>query len=524
MWPTVANAFAGKWKARKHGGALSLHLIVVAFFVLAILLCAHLAFVREDSEELTYYVGRVLEKSQLVADDSGQMLESAKRSRSEACTPDDLADLRLLVFNSHHLSDLGRLREGALICSAVWGKMERPIPLPKRHRTTSDGYDLWGSMPSVVDRRLVGDMSSKDDVVAMISPRAFDSMVSEDARISAVVASRDDGYTYEMIGRSDAPTASDRERSPSVMSGDLRVRQCSVIRDICVTGYLGNGGLLAESPPLIAALALLGALSGLGLSVLLSSWIKSRNSMEARLRRSIRDGNFHVVYQPLRKIGDRSLVGFEALARWQDRNGNEVPPDTFIPVIECMGMMREFSKVIIRKALSDLSAVLSANPAVYVSINLSVDDIIDRDIQAYLDVHSRSNGLGPHQVAIEVNERSSRDVREISSAAGILHGKGYRIFLDDFGTGYSNLKHMASMPIDTLKMDRHFTQAIGTDSAVSEMVSHICAMAKAVGASLVAEGIETEAQATYVHALDGEAVGQGWLFGRPVRASLLPEN
>jgi sensor c-di-GMP phosphodiesterase-like protein len=103
-----------------------------------------------------------------------------------------------------------------------------------------------------------------------------------------------------------------------------------------------------------------------------------------------------------------------------------------------------------------------------------------------------------------------------------LRQHGFRFYIDDFGTGYSNFAYLAELPLDGIKMDRRFTRAIGTQSASSQIIDTICAMAKSLKIDFVVEGVETQSQIDHMARLMPDAVGQGWHIGLPVRAQLIP--
>jgi sensor c-di-GMP phosphodiesterase-like protein len=149
---------------------------------------------------------------------------------------------------------------------------------------------------------------------------------------------------------------------------------------------------------------------------------------------------------------------------------------------------------------------------------------LDSELRHFLAEQTKAFGVSPADVVLEFTERSTASQQKLADALRQLERAGFRVYLDDFGTGYSNFAYLADLPLAGLKMDRCFTKAMGTLSPASYAVEAICAMAKALKLPLVAEGVETELQASAMHRLVPEAVGQGWLLGRPCKSDSLPDD
>jgi sensor c-di-GMP phosphodiesterase-like protein len=145
-------------------------------------------------------------------------------------------------------------------------------------------------------------------------------------------------------------------------------------------------------------------------------------------------------------------------------------------------------------------------------------DILDATLCDFLDRELKNNGLSPRQIILEVTERSTADPEQLISSMRMFGGHGYAFYLDDFGTGYSNLASLAKLPISGIKLDRMFTQTIGKGAMGSKIAENVCSVAKALNLQLIVEGIETEQQAEYIKELSPTAIGQGWLYGKPVPA------
>jgi EAL domain-containing protein (putative c-di-GMP-specific phosphodiesterase class I) len=212
---------------------------------------------------------------------------------------------------------------------------------------------------------------------------------------------------------------------------------------------------------------------------------------------------------------DRRILGFEALARWTDRDLGSVAPSVFIPIAEERGIIGPLSKLLLRRAAQ---AALDWPPHLFLSFNLSPSQLVDQhtanDILSILD----RTGLDPRRLEIEITETGlMSDPVSAAKIVGDLKREGIRIALDDFGTGQSSLGRLREFPFDKLKIDRTFISTLLTDAPSEHIVRAILSMCEGLGMIVVAEGIEQEEQARRL--LDfGCQGGQGFLFGRPCDA------
>ncbi len=247
-----------------------------------------------------------------------------------------------------------------------------------------------------------------------------------------------------------------------------------------------------------------------------------RLDLENDLRRALDRDELRVHYQPIVSLADGTVVGFEALVRWQHPTRGLVPPLAFIPMAEETGLIVPLGRWVLEAACRQ-AAIWNATrsskgaPPLFVSVNLSAreftqTDLVD-DVRETLD----RTALEPDALELEITESVLMD----QSEAGIralrdLRGLGVRLVLDDFGTGYSSLSYLKHLPLDTIKIDRTFVAGI-EEIADRSIVDAVIALAHGLGIGVVAEGIETEEQAEKLREL-GCDLGQGYLFSRAVPA------
>ncbi|GFM80359.1 cyclic diguanylate phosphodiesterase [Pseudomonas cichorii] len=259
-------------------------------------------------------------------------------------------------------------------------------------------------------------------------------------------------------------------------------------------------------------------LMSLCIAALVLQLMQQRKSLGAELSGALRRGELKVLYQPIFNLETRLCVGAEALVRWRRPDGTLTSPDLFIPLAENTGQIRQITDFVLQQSLEKLGPLLRANPHLYVSINLAACDVIAPRIGRVAARLLALHKVAARQIAFEVTERGLIDVVVARNHLQLLRDRGHQILIDDFGTGYCSLAYLQTLPVDCLKIDKAFIDALGHDAASSGVAPHIIRMAHALQLRVIAEGIEFESQA---HLLKSEGVvyGQGWLFARPLTST-----
>jgi diguanylate cyclase (GGDEF)-like protein len=238
--------------------------------------------------------------------------------------------------------------------------------------------------------------------------------------------------------------------------------------------------------------------------------------MQAELRRALDHKEFLLHYQPLYSFQKNAIVGCEALLRWRKPNGTLVLPTDFIWALETSGLIVDVGEVVLDTACKQLRTWRDAGVAYdRIGVNLSaVQFEQDRLPENIVEALSRA-GLEAEALEVEITESLlMRDTAKTKSTVQALKDRGVRIAIDDFGTGYSSLAYLHRFPVDTLKIDRTFVEQIGTNHHGSAIVGAIIGLAHKLGIEVVAEGVETEAQVSFLYN-EGCDIIQGFLSGRP---------
>jgi EAL domain-containing protein (putative c-di-GMP-specific phosphodiesterase class I) len=239
--------------------------------------------------------------------------------------------------------------------------------------------------------------------------------------------------------------------------------------------------------------------------------------LENRMRHALEKEQFVLHYQPKIRLADQLVSGAEALIRWNDPETGLVPPARFIPILEETGMILEVGEWAIRQALADHCEWSSRGLAPpRVAVNVSAIQLRRRDFVSVVLGAVEDAGAVPQALELEITESLiMEDIEDNISKLRELRAKGVSIAIDDFGTGYSSLSYLAKLPVNTLKIDRSFIVTLTGEPESRVLVSSIISLARSLKLAVVAEGVDSEAQAQLLRTLACEEV-QGYLYSKPL--------
>jgi diguanylate cyclase (GGDEF)-like protein len=238
---------------------------------------------------------------------------------------------------------------------------------------------------------------------------------------------------------------------------------------------------------------------------------QDRLLIKRELRRTLTEQGFDVHYQPIVAAEGQKIVGVEALLRWSHATRGMIPPAEFIPVAEQTGLMVQLGEFVLRRALAD--AVRWKD--VYVAVNISPYQMRDRGLVGLVAAVLADTGLAPSRLMLEITEGVLiENPDEAKERLAQLRALGVKIALDDFGSGYSSLSYLRRFPIDKLKIDKEFVSPLGRSSDGGVIIQAIMALGRALGLTVLCEGVETEEQRILLR-LAGCDEMQGFLFAKP---------
>jgi len=249
----------------------------------------------------------------------------------------------------------------------------------------------------------------------------------------------------------------------------------------------------------------------------LNAAIRERLALESGLRRAVDNGEFVLYFQPEVVLPSRTIVGAEALVRWQHPQRGLLQPDSFIPLAEDTRLIVPMGEWILREACAHAARFPSgAAGDWFVAVNLSARQFQRGSLVRTVEAALASSGLSASRLELEITESVAMgDIQEAIATLRRLREMGVRVVLDDFGTGHSSLAYLKSLPLDALKIDRTFVAAIPGSAADASLVMAILEMARGLSLRVIAEGVETEEQLAFLMA-NGCGQAQGYLFGPPV--------
>jgi diguanylate cyclase (GGDEF)-like protein/PAS domain S-box-containing protein len=244
---------------------------------------------------------------------------------------------------------------------------------------------------------------------------------------------------------------------------------------------------------------------------------RDRLGLENDLRHAVDSLDFEVHYQPIVSLSSGMCVGFESLVRWT-RNGEAIPPATFIPIAEELGLIEPLGTWVLQQAcrtFADWQQRYPGSGLECITVNVSSRQLMEQNFMFIVEEAIHEAGLRPCDLRLEITETALMDSPHVvADVLRELRDFGVKIYLDDFGTGYSSLSHLHKLPVDALKIDRSFVKSLLLPDRPA-IVESILALARTLNTSVVAEGIESEVQARELLRL-GCTHAQGFLFSRPL--------
>jgi diguanylate cyclase (GGDEF)-like protein/PAS domain S-box-containing protein len=245
--------------------------------------------------------------------------------------------------------------------------------------------------------------------------------------------------------------------------------------------------------------------------------VLDRMALENDLRQAIENNELVLHYQPQLDLARNEIVGVEALVRWEHPRRGLVSPGEFIPLAEEAGMVDALDDWVLRQAATQSRLWTEAGiRPITVGVNVSGKEFADPHMAARIASTVADAGVSPRRIELEVTESSAFEIANARSTLAQLRGLGFRVAIDDFGVGFSMLSRLQDLAVDRLKIDRSFIEKITFGEDEAPIVSGIVAMAHSLRLKVVAEGVETSEQLTFLRRV-GCDQGQGFRLGRPMR-------
>lgn len=251
----------------------------------------------------------------------------------------------------------------------------------------------------------------------------------------------------------------------------------------------------------------------------MNAQVQERFNLESQLRHALERKELTIHFQPIIDLSSRTVVGVEALLRWNNAKLGSVPPDRFIPIAEDIGLIVPIGEWVLRNACQQLRAWRSIfGDSLWISVNVSPRQFLEPGFPSTVAVALRETGLKADSLRLEITERLLLDnsLKTTETLKQLIRA-GVHFAIDDFGTGYSALSYLKSFTFHALKIDRSFLRDATTNSGAAALAIAIIAMAHSLGLKVIGEGVETESQMDFLYA-EGCDMAQGYYFSRPLPA------
>ena len=519
---TLVHAGNRKFAVRIDGAGVDLQRlqIIAVAVVLAIIgavapimIMLHVSWtlaVNAEHDRLAGIASRVITRANRSYSETKDALHAIHRSDAPPCSAPHIERMRVLTINTPSVHEIGYFEDGLLKCTS-WGTTEIRIERSPGDYTTPDGLEITISMRPLVSQgkpMMAIQYKSYNALVdrlrfvdVIVDPSIRLAIASEQGELVATLNGPDPYLIKSIMAR--PRNGMDQHNLFSVARGDGWLAIATQSRDEMLSNLRREQMLLLPIGAFIAVFIV-------GIVVWLS---RKRLSPLGELTIAVQNREFIAHYQPIIELKTGRCVGAEALVRWRRPDGSIVPPDLFIPLAEQSGLITAITDQVIDAMIADLNELLVAERSLHVAINLCADDVKTGRVLPVMENALAHTGIWPQQIWLEATERGFVDIN--SARATIVRARelGYSVAIDDFGTGYSSLQYLQGLPLDALKIDKSFIDTIGRNTATSSVTSHIIDMAKALNLYIIAEGVETEAQAAYLRARNVD-FAQGWLLGK----------
>ncbi|MEM5314252.1 EAL domain-containing protein [Paraburkholderia sp. JHI869] len=504
-----------------------IYVAVIVAGVVPVALAAGLSYhqaLREQEQRADIIASEVLRRAQAISEQIARaraVLESG--AADVPCSPANIALMRKLAMGSSYLQAVGYIRHDRLLCWS-YGNLGNGIPVGPPDYLSSRGAWIRKAVeiPDGNNRRFLIITEVDSGYASLALPDLVLDVGRDypDVAIGLVAISK----RTLIFGRGQF----DVHRLPQFTRGQQELtwvdsQYVGAIRGSTTHDYAGVALVASRTLQgawLDAALWMVpvGAIVGCAFSLLTLMLLRQQTSMPARLARAMRGNELFLFYMPIVDLATGKWVGAEALLRWRHHNGDIIGPDTFIPVAEQHRLMGRLTAKVLDILAADVRKTQLLRSGIYISVNLSAADFTDPTIVGKLLRTQQESGL--NKLVVEVTERDFLNVELARQTIEQLRERGIRIAIDDFGTGYSSLSYLGALDVDYLKIDKSFVSTIGTGAVTSHVVRYIIEIAKDLGLTVIAEGVETHAQADYLRT-SGVQYAQGWLFGKPMPADQL---
>ncbi|MGV8830696.1 MAG: EAL domain-containing protein [Devosia sp.] len=468
------------------------------------------------------YVSNIASQIAIGSTDAIASLRTILAESPSLCTPTFVANVQVAIESSINMKQvLVENADGVQYCDAFgrnvgYSPLSKALPVPGHTETITLVKLGEMDLPALKITQAFGDLRRVSAFVPLLGQTK--GTLSEGIEPGAMLrVSLTDGTPIMTVG--DASSFDRRSESTEFVYAQGFAGELPLKVEYALPFAMARAGYA----DLDVSFTIVACLMSAAFLILALHYVRGSRVPAFDLERGIARGEIKPFYQPVINLRTGELVGCEVLARWEKKNGEIVPPGAFIDYAEVTGLAIPMTLSLMQQVKHDLSELCALMPDMKVAINLFEghfrDDSIVDDVQTIFG----SSPVNFRQLVFEITERHpvANSVVANSVIAG-LHALGCRLAMDDAGTGHSNLAYLGTLGIDIIKIDRIFVDMIKPGTTQVPVLDGLIAMAKDLDCEIVAEGVETEAQALYLRAR-GVVQAQGYIFAPALRNSAFKE-
>ncbi|MFD1197706.1 EAL domain-containing protein [Brucella gallinifaecis] len=479
----------------------------------------------DEESDMNLYMSVLMKQANRIVDSARVTLDKMNSSNFPICSQEDKHYMREVLFSAYNIKDIGRLQNDILQCSAFLSDVTTEGRRSREDVSFDDGTYVYQ------DRELIttgshGSIFGRDQANVVLSTVAFDALHIQRYNFAVFIHNENKTQFAQLYGYP-ATFTPDFGNLFATLEGTrfddneglFQLRSCDPASNVCIV-ITTSADMNNTSDRLLPLVFIsLGMLVGGGLAM---GWNYYRNrdrSLISLLKKALAAKELTLVYQPVVNIGNRSIIGFEALIRWEITKGDFIPPDLFVARAEEHGIADKITLYVLDCVINEMGRLLRKKRSLYININITASDLQSPDFMRAINERLVAAKIKPEQIGLELTERTAVDFAKAREGISILRKRGHKVYIDDFGIGYSSLAYLGELQVDAIKIDKSFTRTIGDDVDAVSIVPQIISMAHQHGLGIVVEGVETEAQVNYLQGICTNLSGQGWYFGKPVDAA-----
>lgn len=479
-------------------------LVFLIITLITVLVVDYITYHIQKDEQLRFnqlaYEEAVQVTEQIIA-----VLNTAQTLPQPQCNQETLNSLRVLTHHNSKIYDLGIIDGDTVLCSANWGRLG-PVKIASKDETSFLGYDFYSNVINLFPTDQAYNLVQKGRFFSVEQSAPYASLIRQQPHFWFQIRTIDSQHVFYRY----QPSTPKKLLFPPLA---IHTKLCHDDYNFCV--YIDNytAGLAHYPAGIFFVLLVIAGLFGLIATYAWFSYFHKRNSIESRFRNALKDKSLTLEYQPVIAVNDQHIIGVESLVRWHDSKFGRVSPEVFITIAEKLHLYPELSYFIAERAVTEMAPILQKYPTFALGINIDTYEIQDQQYLSHLFALVQHYNINPDQIKIEITERISLPLTELSDFSQRAKSFGFNVVLDDFGTGVANLVWLTELDFDFIKVDRIFVNALNYD-VKRKMVGPIMDLLTSLNRPVVFEGVETEREHDIIKQNCHWGYIQGWYFYR----------